>query len=232
MVNPTRLSSDLARLQRETDAYLSTVRSLSTEQLTEPSLCGSWDRAHVVAHLASNARAIARLVEWAVTGEPRQPYTSRDARDAEIDELAGLPREELIRLSEDNAAYFAQQCERLSRPLRVEDLDLHGKPITAATVPSVRIAEVVLHHHDLDTSWTLADADPQAVLDAVDGAVRTMRAKAAPGMTLRTTEHDEWVIGDGGQLVTGDRVGMALWLARGSSEGVHSEGALPQLPAW
>lgn len=232
MVNPTRLSSDLARLRRETEAYLSTVRSLSAEQLTEPSLCGSWDRAHVVAHLASNARAIAKLVEWAVTGEPQQPYTSRDARDAEIDELADLPREELIRLSADNSAYFAQQCERLSGPLQAEDLDLHGKPITAATIPAVRIAELVMHHDDLDTSWTLADADTESVRDTLEGAVRAMRAQGAPGMTLRTTEHDEWIIGDGGQLVTGDRVGMLLWLARGRGEDVSSEGALPELPAW
>jgi len=59
-----------------------------------------------------------------------------------------------------------------------------------------------------------------------------MRAKGAPGMTLRTTEHDEWVVGDGGQLVTGDRVALLGWLARGRTEGVHSGGALPELPAW
>ena len=59
-----------------------------------------------------------------------------------------------------------------------------------------------------------------------------MRAKKAPGMTLRTDEHDEWVVGDGGQLVTGDRVGLLLWLARGETSGVESEGTLPELPAW
>lgn len=232
MVNPTRLSSDLARLQHETDSYLATVDFLSEQQLLEPSLCGSWDRAHVVAHLASNARAIAKLVDWAVTGERQQPYTSRELRDAEIDELAALPREQLLRRSADNAAHFARQCERLAGPLRVTDLDLHGKPITAAAIPSVRVAELVMHHDDLDTSWTLADADPQSVLDTLEGAVRTMRAKGAPGMTLRTTEHDEWVVGDGGQLVTGDRVALLGWLARGRTEGVRSGGALPELPAW
>ncbi|RKQ36791.1 maleylpyruvate isomerase family mycothiol-dependent enzyme [Kocuria tytonis] len=232
MVNSTRLSSDLSRLHGETDSYLATATSLSGSQLSEPSLCGSWDRAHVVAHLASNARAIAKLVDWAVTGRRQQPYSSRDARDAEIAELARLPREELLRVSEESAEHFERQCERLAGALAAEDLDLHGKPVTAAAIPAVRIAEVVLHHHDLDTSWTLADAQPQSVLDALEGAVRTMRAKDAPGMTLRTAEHDEWIIGDGGQLVTGDRVGMVLWLARGHTDGVSSEGALPELPAW
>ena len=62
--------------------------------------------------------------------------------------------------------------------------------------------------------------------------MRTMRAKGAPGMTLRTEERDEWIIGDGGQLITSDREGMLQWLARGDDEFVESEGALPELPAW
>lgn len=232
MTNPLRVTSDLARLRRETESFLATVDSLSDAELAEPSLCEGWDRAHVVAHLASNGRALVRLVDWATTGEAQQPYDSRQAREQDIEAYAVLPREELVQAFVDSARFFAEQCERLEGELAVEVLDLHGKPIPAVSIPAVRITEIVLHHRDLDTSWSLAQAEPESVLDALEAAVKTMRAKNAPGMTLRTDEHDEWVVGDGGQLVTGDRVGLLLWLARGETAAVETEGALPELPSW
>ena len=232
MTNSSRVSTDLARLRRETESFLSTVDSLSEAELAAPSLCEGWDRAYVVAHLASNGRALVRLVDWATTGEARQPYDSPQARAQDIESYAALAREELLRAFEDSARFFAEQCVRLEGELAVEELDLHGKPTPAVSLPAVRITEIVLHHWDLDTSWSLALAEPESVLNALEAAVKTMRAKKAPGMTLRTDEHDEWVVGDGGQLVTGDRVGLLLWLARGATSGVESEGTLPELPAW
>ncbi|MCG7432950.1 maleylpyruvate isomerase family mycothiol-dependent enzyme [Kocuria indica] len=232
MMKRARLNSDLSRLRRETDMFLATVESLSDEEMVGPTLCEGWDRAHVIAHLASSARALVKLIDWATTGEPQQPYESHEAREQEIDELAALPKDELIETFKQNAQFFAEQCERLTGDIVTEELDLHGKPVPATSVPAVRIAEVVVHHHDLDTTWTVEEADPDSLLNAVEAAVRTMRAKGAPGMTLRTEERDEWIIGDGGQLITSDREGMLRWLARGDDEFVESEGALPELPAW
>ena len=90
-MNPARLNSDLSRLRRETDMFLATVESLSDEEMVGPTLCEGWDRAHVIAHLASNARALVKLIDWATTGEPQQPYESHEAREEEIDELSALP---------------------------------------------------------------------------------------------------------------------------------------------
>lgn len=232
MTNVERLNSDLSRLARETDAFVSTAEALSPEELTRDSLCEGWDRAHVIGHVTSNARALVNLVDWAVTGEPRRTYSSPEAREQDIERYAQLPAEELIRTFEENSLYFAQQCERLKGDLEVTELDLHGKTVPAPAVPALRIAEIVLHHHDLDTDWTVAHADPESLLNALEAAVRTMRAKDAPGMTLRTAERDEWVIGDGGQEITADRAGLLLWLARGDGRGIESRGRLPVLPAW
>ena len=97
---------------------------------------------------------------------------------------------------------------------------------------ALRIAEVVVHHHDLDTAWTIEEADPDSLLNALEAAVRTMRAKGAPGMTLVTEERDEWVIGDGALRVESDREGLLGWLARGDDENVEADGPLPVLPSW
>jgi maleylpyruvate isomerase len=232
MINPTRLHSDLSRLGRETAMLEATVASLSEEELRAPSLCEGWSRAHVVAHLASNGRALVRLIDWATTGQEQQLYPSREARDAEIDELAALPREELVTRLHEADEYFAEQAGRLSGELAVESVDLHGKEIPVTSIVALRIAEVVVHHHDLDTAWTIEEADPDSLLNAVEAAVRTMRAKDAPGMTLVTEERDEWVVGDGALKVESDREGLLAWLARGEADGVEADGPLPALPSW
>ncbi|RWZ83065.1 maleylpyruvate isomerase family mycothiol-dependent enzyme [Glutamicibacter sp. HZAU] len=232
MINTARLHSDLSRLSRETAMMSATIETLSTEEMAAASLCEGWSRAHVIAHLASNGRSLVKLIDWATSGEPQELYASRAARDAEINELAALPREELVKKFQDAAAYFAEQCERLSGDLAVEEVDLHGKIIPATSIVALRIAEVVIHHHDLDTAWTIEEADPDSQENAVEAAVRTMRVKNAPGMTLVTEEGDEWVIGDGALKVRSDREGLIEWLARGQARHIEADGPIPELPAW
>lgn len=209
-----------------------TVVSLSDDEFNAPSLCKDWSRADVVAHLASNGRALVKLVDWATTGMEQQLYPSPEARAQEIADLAVLPREDLLAELRASARNFAEQAQRLSGELVVEEVELHGKWIPATGIVALRIAEVVLHHHDLDTTWTIEEADPDSLLDALEAAVRTMRAKGAPGMTLVTEERDEWVIGDGALHVASDREGLLGWLARGDAHNVEADGPLPGLPSW
>ncbi|UYQ77467.1 maleylpyruvate isomerase family mycothiol-dependent enzyme [Glutamicibacter sp. JL.03c] len=232
MINTARLHSDLSRLARETAMMSATIRTQSSEELAADSLCGGWSRAHVIAHLASNGRTLVKLVDWAITGEPQKLYASQDARNAEIDQLAALPREELLSAFDESAAFFAQECERLAGELAVEEVDLHGKIIPASSIVALRIAEVVIHHHDLDTAWSIQDADPASQENAVEAAVRTMRVKDAPGMTLLSEEGDEWVIGDGSLTVRADRASLVEWLARGEARNIEADGPIPQLPTW
>lgn len=232
MINPARVNSDLSRLGRETDMFLATVESLAEDEYTAPSLCEGWTRTDVIAHIASNGRALVKLIDWVTTGQEQQPYASQEARNEDIARLAALPREELVQELRDSAEYFAEQAERLTGEIVVEEVDLHGKPIPATSIVALRIAEVVVHHQDLDTAWTIEEADPDSLLNALEAAVRTMRAKGAPGMTLVTEERDEWVVGDGALRVESDREGLLDWLARGGTEHVEADGPLPALPSW
>ncbi|XKH52404.1 maleylpyruvate isomerase family mycothiol-dependent enzyme [Citricoccus nitrophenolicus] len=232
MINPARLHSDQSRLARETAMLLATVDSLSEDELTAPSLCEGWSRADVVAHLASNARALVRMVDWAVTGEEQQIYPSREARSEEIARIAGLPPAELVAELSGASRTFAEQAERLAGEIRAAEVRIGEMPVPATSLVAVRISEVVVHHADLDTAWTIEEADPDSLLNAVEAAVRAMRVRNAPGLTLKTEERDEWVIGDGALAVESDREGLLAWLARGETDGVEAEGPLPELPAW
>ena len=82
------LPADLNRLTRETDMLLATIDSLTDEEFAAPSKCEGWTRAHVVAHLALGADAMGNMITWGTTGVETPPYVSRDARNADIENLA------------------------------------------------------------------------------------------------------------------------------------------------
>lgn len=230
MITPARLHSDLSRLGRETDMFLATVASLSNGEMAVPSLCGGWSRADVIAHVALNARTLVQLIEWAVTGEERRLYASPEAGAEAIAALAALPREELLAELRSSADFFAGQVQRLSGPLAAQEITLNGSPLVAPSIVALRIAEVVVRHHDLDTAWTIEEADPDSLLDALEAAVRSLRGKGAPGMTLATEERDQWIIGDGALRIESDREGLLQWLIRGDAQHVEADGLLPVLP--
>jgi maleylpyruvate isomerase len=232
MIKPARLHSDLSRLGRESDMFLATVESLVDDEMTAPSRCEGWTRADVIAHVASSGRALVKLIDWATSGEERPLYASRDARSEEIAALAALPRQELLGELRDSARNFAEQAQRLGGELAAPEVQLNGKALPATSIVALRIAEVVVHHHDLDTAWTIEEADPDSLLNALEAVVRSLRAKGSPGMTLVTEERDEWVIGDGSLRVVSDREGLLEWLARGDTEHIDVDGPLPVLPSW
>lgn len=232
--SPARLQSDLARLSREVEQYLSTVESFHDDEFDRASLCEDWTRADVVAHVAVLSRRLVRLIDWAETGDEQKPYDSPEERAALIAETAALPRTELKVEARAAAQFFLENGQRLRGDLAAQEIAIGPKTFAATSLPAVLIAEIVVHHADLDTQWEVEEADPDSLLNAVESAVRTMRVKEAPGMTIVTDERDEWVIGDGALRVEGDREGVLAWLARGDDSAIYlPEGAVaPELPRW
>lgn len=226
------MPGDLNRLRRETDMAMATIDSLHPDELAQPSLAPGWTRAHVVAHLIGNARALGRLIDWAVTGTEQQMYPSMEARDAEIEELAALPAPELKKTLHDANAAFAAAAEQL----RATDLAAPAvrNPVgefSAYLLPAYRISEVLIHHLDLRAHWELAEADMDALEDALDLAVLRLRQREDwPGLTIDTDEGEHHVIGDGATAVRGGRDAILGWLTRGLTAGVRCDGDLPTVP--
>lgn len=212
--------------------FLATVSSLSHEELAAPSLCEGWTRAHVIAHVASSGRALVGLIDWATSGEERQLYASPEARAEAIAALAALPREELLAEVRDSAAAFAGEAQRLTGELAIPEVKVGGRELPATSIVALRIAEVAVHHHDLETAWTIEEADPDSLLNAIEAVVRAIQAKGAPGMTLVTEERDHWIIGNGALHIESDREGLLKWLARGDAAHIEAEGPVPALPSW
>jgi maleylpyruvate isomerase len=78
-------------MQREAAMVMATVASLADDELSKPTKCEGWTRAHVIAHLARGADAVTNLATWAVTGQETPAYASREKRDAEIEAGPSCP---------------------------------------------------------------------------------------------------------------------------------------------
>jgi maleylpyruvate isomerase len=58
----------LLQARRGTAFFARKLNELPDAELDGATLLPGWTRRHVVAHVGYNARAIARLIEWAATG--------------------------------------------------------------------------------------------------------------------------------------------------------------------
>ncbi|HET7782728.1 MAG TPA: maleylpyruvate isomerase N-terminal domain-containing protein, partial [Arthrobacter sp.] len=75
----------LLQARRGTAFFARKLNELSDAELDGGTLLPGWTRRHVVAHVGYNARAIARLIEWAATGVETPMYSSPEARNHEIE---------------------------------------------------------------------------------------------------------------------------------------------------
>lgn len=230
-----RAAENLALLDTETAALLTSLDRIGPDDLPRETLCPGWSVAHVLSHVARNAEALLNLVRWAVDGQERAAYPSEEVREEQIS--AGA-RRSLTGLTQDvreTAEQFRREAEDLRGPAgEAEVRSRTGTPVTGAQVVAMRLLEVVFHHVDLRAGYGFDDADPAWVARTLRRGVRQWDARGgAPDLTLHPEGLDPLSLGAGGPAVHGTPGQLLLWLARGVSEDLRSEAAaLPTPPAW
>ncbi|WP_298890520.1 maleylpyruvate isomerase family mycothiol-dependent enzyme [uncultured Serinicoccus sp.] len=223
-----------------TGLWESTLASVEDQALRAPSLLPGWSRAHVVAHVALNARALGHLVTWARTGVETPMYASPQARDADIEELAGAPAQVLRVRSREEAQALAQGMGQLgAEQWQVRVRVRQGTAIAADTIPWLRAREVFLHALDLGAGACDQDL-PVAFAHALLGDVSRQRSRVEGHPSLVLREEDgraRWEVGrpgPGAPQVVGDVRALAAWVTgRPVTLPVAATGGgLPQLPPW
>ena len=239
--SPADLDTDLRLVSRHTQLLVDHATQLG--DVGARSLCEGWSRAHVLTHVARNADAILRLTEWALDGHPREMYPGGTAaRDAEIEEgalragpassddrrPAGVFVDDVAR----TASALAPRLAELTGSLAVDEVEMRGGlKISPMALPFVRLREVVYHHVDLDDGFGFGDVEPDLLRRFIDDAVSRLRMGShPPSLDLRTSEGDQWMLGEGSTEIHGSRPGVLLWLTRRIDAGVSAEGGLPELP--
>ncbi|RKN06266.1 maleylpyruvate isomerase family mycothiol-dependent enzyme [Streptomyces radicis] len=159
-----------------TALLLATVEGLTDDELSGPSALPGWTRRHVLAHVASNAEALGRLLHWARTGERTPMYASPERRAADIEEGARRPAPQLRSWARESAeALAAASAELPQRAWSAEVVTAQGRTVTAAEVPWMRAREVCVHAVDLAAGVTFADL-PEGFCAALAAEVTARRA--------------------------------------------------------
>ena len=141
-----------------TQRLLDDARTLSEADLRAPSLLPGWTRAHVLAHTARNADAMRNLLAGARSGQDRPAYASAEAREAEIEQGAGLRAADLMAdLAGSAMALRTVARQQPDEVWQVQVQMLDSAPFPAAGLLTRRLVEVELHHCDLGTRYGPAD---------------------------------------------------------------------------
>lgn len=210
---PPAIQAELDAARQATVRLLATADRLSPADLAGPSLLAGWSRAHVLAHVAGNARSHVRMLTGAQNGEIADQYAGGSVgRADEIEALAADPAAAVAA-----ARASADELEVCWRRTTQGHWGALVRPLGAAPRPAGRLAwsrrrEVEVHHVDLAAGYRPHDWSAPFV-DAL--LAELLRRPDLPPL-------------DG---VTGAPADVAAWLS-GRSSGEGLTGTLPDLPEW
>jgi maleylpyruvate isomerase len=234
----------LLQARRGTAFFARKLNELSDADLDGDSLLPGWTRRHLTAHIGYNARAIARLVEWAATGVETPMYASPEARNHEIEFGATLSPIALRHLFDHSAVHLNVEW----RDLPAEAWHHQVKTAQGRTVPAeetvwMRTREVWIHAVDLANGATFTDI-PAPVLERllkdITGAWKVRGTDT--GLLVKVTDQAAaMTFGDTDAatptLITGPLAAITQWATGRGTDGVEVVGSsvgspLPAAPKW
>jgi len=222
LVQDARVRDDLATVRLGTAFFRRALDRLTDVQLDEPSLLPGWTRRHVVAHVGYNARAIARLVDWAATGVENPMYPSPQSRAEEIELGATLSPEALRNLSEHAAIELDVRWRDLPADRwEARVVTAQGREVPASETLWMRTREVWLHAVDLAGGARIDDVPRQVLVRLVGDVLAAWCRRGEDPVLLCVTD------APGGEApptgLDGDRGGV---------DAVVVSGSLAALAAW
>jgi maleylpyruvate isomerase len=229
---------ELDLLHEATQRLVRTVDGFADDDWARPSGLPGWTRSHVVAHLALNSEGLAGALSGIVDDEQHDDvpmYASDEARDGDIEELSGaLPSQLRARLM-GGVTQFADAAAAMPADAwsaRIERTP-GGRTFAAASTIGMRLREVEIHHADLDAGYHHRDWSPEFCGLLLD-AMAKRGAGAEPFRVSPTDLDGTWVLGEGGQTVSGTAADLGWWLTgRGDGNGLTSDnGVLPRIEGW
>jgi maleylpyruvate isomerase len=236
------LAARLLLMRRGQAFWARKLNELRDDEFDAPSLLPGWSRRHVVAHVGFNARAIARLVEWAATGVERPMYASSTQRAEEIEFGATLPVEALRNL----AAHAAVHLNVEWRDLPVEAWEnevrtAQGRLVPVSETVWMRTREVWIHAVDLANGARVDDFPVGVIDELLADLIRTWRRKRADGdLDIVLEPHDRAaryrILGGEADVlvVRGNAVDLVAWGIGRGVQGVATPNGSepPPAPSW
>ena len=226
----------LSEIAAATDRLTSGCASLTDDQARRPSLLPGWSRGHVLNHLALQAPALERLLDWARTGTETLQYPNRAERDRAIEDGAARPAAVLVEAVNTAAHQLRRAMEAMPQAAwRATVRPITGEVCPAERVQLIRLRELEVHHVDLGLGYGFNDI-PRPVLDLILADVAGSLAQRAdmPDLLLRDPEgRTVHRFGAGGPTLTMSRADALAWLSgRAVPPSFAHSADLPRIPNW
>ncbi|MHC8606316.1 maleylpyruvate isomerase family mycothiol-dependent enzyme [Paenarthrobacter ureafaciens] len=240
--NP-RLQEELLQARRGTAFFARKLNELTDEELDGGTRLPGWTRRHVVAHVGYNARAIARLIEWAATGVETPMYFSPEARSHEIEFGSTLTPIALRNLFDHSAVHLSVEWRDLpDADWSNEVRTAQGRTVPASETAWMRTREVWVHAVDLDNGATFKDIPAPVLERLLKDITSTWRTRGADAGLLIKVSGTDLTFGDTSAadptIVTGPLPAVVEWAAGRGSSGVAAAGPaapageVPVAPKW
>ncbi|MDQ0029715.1 maleylpyruvate isomerase family mycothiol-dependent enzyme [Arthrobacter bambusae] len=237
------LQEQLLHARRGTAFFARKLNELSDAELDGDSLLAGWSRRHVVAHIGYNARAIARLVEWASTGVETPMYPSVAVRDEEINFGATLSPIALRNLFDHSAMHLSVEWRDLCDDAWHHTVrTIQGREVPASETVWLRSREVWVHAVDLDNGASFGDM-PVSVLERLLRDITSAWSTRGTdeGLLVKVTG-TELTFGDpdAAVAVAGPLAAVVQWATGRGTDGVTGvdaegrgiAGQVPAAPKW
>ncbi|MFE4196071.1 maleylpyruvate isomerase family mycothiol-dependent enzyme [Paenarthrobacter sp. NPDC056912] len=241
-----RLQEELLQARRGTAFFARKLNELTDAELDGGTRLPDWSRRHVVAHVGYNARAIARLVEWAATGVETPMYPSPEARNQEINFGATLSPIALRNLFDHSAVHLSVEWRDLPDANWASEVrTAQGRIVPASETVWMRTREVWIHAVDLDNGASFHDV-PVPVLERlladITTAWHTRGTDAGLLITVTDTAKNGVTFGDTSAadptIISGPLAAVVEWAAGRGGSGVTATGPggspeeIPAPPNW
>lgn len=205
------------------------LASIDDDGLREPSDLPGWSRAHVVAHLDGNARALSNLVTWARTGVETPMYASPEQRNADIAAGAELSAGELRARFTESAQRLREGLSELNAAQWAASVrTIQGRTLPASEIPWLRSREVLVHAYDLRGGVQFDELPPEFLSALIDDVVEKRATSTNhPRIDLTSGEMHHWEIPGPGEVVvvSGSLPQLAAYVTGRQPLG-------PELPPW
>jgi maleylpyruvate isomerase len=241
-VDDPELAARLLLMRRGQAYWARKLNELRDDEFDAPSLLPGWSRRHLVAHVGFNARAVARLVEWARTGVENPMYTSPTQRAEEIAFGATLPVEALRNLAAHAAVHLNVEWRDLpAKAWSNEVRTAQGRLVPVSETVWMRMREVWIHAVDLANGARVDDFPVEVVDELLEDLIRVWSRKRTEhdrDVVLEPTDRAERysILGgvDDALVVRGNAVDLVCWgIGRGTRGVTTPDGSIPPpAPSW
>ncbi|WP_121867913.1 maleylpyruvate isomerase family mycothiol-dependent enzyme [Glutamicibacter nicotianae] len=226
----------LLTVRRGTAFFGRKLNELPDSELNAPSLLDGWSKAHVIAHVGYNARALCRLLEWANTGVENPMYSSPVERNREIEFGATLNPTALRNLYEHSAIHLNVEWRDTPDEAWTQQVKTaQGRTVAASETIWMRTREIWIHAVDLDNGAGFEQI-PENVLDRLLADITGMWKTRGQGSGILLRDIDTGTLygeAEGAQEISGRLPDLAAWASGRPSSGLSANyGTVEPAPRW